>query len=259
MASSVQTLRLRAVRTLAAALTFLLCAVPAHAETVTLFSSVAIRTVVEDLAQRFERETGHHVVATFGLAAALKGRIEKGDAYDIAILTPAQIDDLIAQGKAARASRVVIARTGLGFMVRAGAPTLDVGTVDAFKRTLLAATSLTYAPAGASGVAFQATLKQLGIAEAVEARTKAPAPGQDMNASVTSGAVQMAVLPVSEILPVQGAALGGVFPDGAQTYIVMAGATSNTASDAGRAFLARLMAASSDAVITAKGMERVKP
>ncbi len=251
--------RVRAVRSVVVALTLLCCAAPVRADNVTVLSSVAIRTVVEELAQRFERETGHRVVATFGLAAALKSRIEGGEAFDIAILTPAQIDDLIEQGKAAAASRTVIARTGLGFMVRAGAPTLDVGTVDAFKRTLLGATSLTYAPAGASGVAFQATLKRLGIAQAVEAKTKAPAAGQDLNTSITSGAVQMAVLPVSEILPVPGAALGGVFPADAQTYIVMAGVTSNAASDAGRAFLARLMAGSSDAVITAKGMERVKP
>lgn len=250
----------RTLRTIVAgALTLLACAVPAHAENVTVFSSVAMRTVVEELAQRFERETGHHVVATFGLAAALKGRIEGGEAFDLAILTPAQIDDLIAQGKAARTSRAVIARTGLGLMVRAGSPKLDVGTVDAFKRTLLSATSLTYAPAGASGIAFLATVKQLGIAQALESKTKMPAAGQDVNTSVTSGAVQMAVLPVSEILPVPGAALGGVFPADAQTYIVMAGATSTAASEAGRAFLARLMAASSDAVITAKGMERVKP
>jgi molybdate transport system substrate-binding protein len=247
------------LRILVAALALLGSAAPSFADTITLFSSVAIRTVVEDVALRFERETGHKVAATFGLAAALKGRVEKGDAYDIAILTPAQIDDLIAQGKAAKASRVVIARTGLGFMVRTGAPKLDVGTLDAFKRTLLEAQSLTYAPAGASGVAFQATLKQLGLAEAVAAKTRTPPQGQDMNSTVTSGAVQMAVLPVSEILPVPGAALGGVFPAEAQTYIVMAGATSNTASDAARAFLARLMAASSDAVVTAKGMERVRP
>lgn len=247
------------LRSLAVALVLLCAAVPAQADTITLFSSVAIRTVVDEVAKGFERDTGHKVAATFGLAAALKGRIEKGDAYDIAILTPAQIDDLIAQGKAAKASRVVIARTGLGFMVRAGAPKLDVGTLDAFRRTLLDAQSLTYAPAGASGVAFQATLQQLGLADAVAAKTKAPGQGQDMNATVTSGAVQMAVLPVSEILPVPGAALGGVFPAEAQTYIVMAGVTSNTASGAARAFLARLMAASSDAVVTAKGMERVKP
>jgi molybdate transport system substrate-binding protein len=256
------TLPALAVRSVLVALALLSTVVPARAEDVKVFSSVAMRAVVEALAQRFERDTGHRVVPTFGLAAALKSRIEGGEAFDLAILTPAQIDDLIKQGKAAAASRAVIARTGLGLMVRAGAPKLDVGTVDAFKRTLLAATSVTYVPAGASGVAFVATAKQLGIAQALEAKTKPGASGEEVNANVTGGAAEIAVLPVSEILPVKGAALGGVFPAEAQTYIVMAGATSaasSGASQAARDFLARLTSAASDAVITAKGMERVKP
>ena len=248
-----------AVRSAVAVLTLLFGALPARAEDIKVFSSVAMRAVVEDIAQRFEKETKHHVVTTFGLAAAMKSRIEGGEAFDLVIITPAQIDDLIKQGKAAAGSRAVIARTGLGLMVRAGSPKLEVGTVDAFKRTLLATKSLTYVPAGASGVAFVATAKQLGIAQALEAKTRPAASGDDVNASITGGAAEIAVLPVSEILPVKGAALGGVFPAEVQTYIVMAGATSNTASAAARSFLARLTSSASDAVITAKGMERVTP
>jgi molybdate transport system substrate-binding protein len=231
--------------------------VPARADDVRVLSSVAMRAVIEDLAPRFEKETRHRVVATFGLAAALKGRVESGEAYDIIIVTPAQIDDLIKQGKAAAQSRAIIARTGLGLMVRAGAPKLDVATVDAFKRTLLAATSLTYVPAGASGIAFLATAKQLGIVQALEAKTKAAASGEEVNANVMTGIAEIAVLPVSEILPVTGAALGGVFPADVQTYIVMAGATSPSAPQAARDFLARLVSPSSDRTVTAKGMERV--
>lgn len=253
------TLPALAARSIVVALTLLSVAVPARAENIKLFSSVAMRAVLEEVAQRFERETGHHVVPTFGLAAALKSRLEGGEAFDLAVLAPAQIDDLIKQGKAAAASRAVIARTGLGLMVRSGAPKLDVGTVDAFKKTLLAAKSLTYVPAGASGVAFVATAKQLGIAPALEAKTRPSASAEEVNANVTSGAAEMAVLPVSEILPVKGAALGGVFPADVQTYIVMAGATSNTASQAARDLLARLTSAAADAVVTAKGMERVRP
>jgi molybdate transport system substrate-binding protein len=248
-----------ALRSAVVVFTWLFVAVPARAEDIKVLSSVAMRAVVEDIAQRFEKETKHHVVTTFGLAAAMKSRIEGGEAFDLVIITPAQIDDLIKQGKAAADSRAVIARTGLGLMVKAGSPKLDVGTVDAFKRTLLATKSLTYVPAGASGVAFVATAKQLGIAQALDAKTKAAASGDDVNANITGGAADIAVLPVSEILPVKGATLGGVFPAEVQTYIVMAGATSTTASAAARSFLARLTSSASDPVITAKGMERVKP
>lgn len=252
------TLHAIARRSLALAFTLLAASVPAGAEDINVFSSVAMRAVLEDVAPRFERDTRHRVVMTFGLAAALKERIEKGEAYDLAILTPAQLDDLIAKGKAA-APRAVIARTGLGLMVKAGASKLDVGSVDAFKRTLLAAKSLTYVPAGASGVAFLATAKRLGIAQAVEARTKASASGDEVDSNVTTGVAEIAILPVSEILPVQGAALGGVFPAEVQSYIVMGGVLSPKASPGARDFLARLTGAASDAAIIAKGMERVKP
>ena len=248
-----------ALRLALAALALAGSALPARADDVKVFSSVAMRAVVEEIAQRFERETRHRVVPTFGLAAAMKGRAEGGEAFDVIIVTPAMIDDLIKQGKAVAASRTVIARTGLGLMVRAGAPKLDVGTVDAFKKTLLSAKTLTYVPPpGASGVAFLAIATQLGITQAIEPKTKAAAGAEEVNTNITSGAAEIAVLPVSEILPVKGAALGGVFPAGVQTYIVMAGATSATTSQAGRDFVARLMSPGSDAVLTAKGMERVK-
>jgi molybdate transport system substrate-binding protein len=252
------TLPASVVRPALVVLALIASAVAAGAEEIKVFSSVAMRTVVEELAPRFERETRHHIVATFGVAATLKGRIESGEAYDLAILTPAQVDDLIAAGKAA-GPRTVIARSKLGLMVKAGAPKLDVHTVDTFKRTLLAAKSLTYVPGGASGVAFLDTARKLGILQTVESKTKAATTGDEVNTNVTTGAAEIGILPVSEILPVKGAALGAAFPADVPIYVVMAGAASPKAPPAAREFLARLMAASSDDVITAKGMERVKP
>jgi len=241
-----------------AVVTLLAGTAPARADDVRVFSSVAMRAVVEELAPRCERDTGHHLVLTFGVGATLKGRIEGGEGYDLAILTPAQIDDLITAAKAA-APRTVIARSGLGLMVKAGAPKLDVATADAFKRTIVAAKSLAYVPGGASGIAFLAIAKQLGLLQAVESKTRAATTGDEVNESVRSGAAQIAVLPISEILPVKGAALGGVFPADVQTYVVMAGAVAPKAPPAARDFLTRLTAGSSDSVITAKGMERVTP
>ena len=232
---------------------------PARADELKVLSSVGIKAVVDELAPRFERQKGHKVMVTFGLASALKARIEGGESFDLAILTPALLDDLVKQGKAAAGSQAAIARTGLGLMVRAGAPKLDLSSVDAFKRTLLAAKSLTYVPAGASGVAFMATAKQLGIASALESKTKTAASGDEVNANVTSGAAELAVLPVSEILPVKGAALGGTFPAEVQTFIVMAGGVGASAPHAAAAkeLLAFLMSPVNDGVIKEKGMERL--
>lgn len=229
----------------------------ASAEEIRVLSSVGIKAVVEVLGPQFERATKHKVTTVFDLAGVLKTRIEGGEPFDVAILTPAMIDELIAKGKLAAASRTEIARTGLGLMIRAGAPKPDLSTSEAFRKTLLAAKSITYVTTGASGVAFLATVEKMGIADAIKAKSKPAANGDQVNANILNGAAEFAVLPVSEILPVKGAALGGVFPTALQTYIVMAaGVNVNTKSDVAREFVAYLMAAPNSAVIRDKGMER---
>ena len=143
----------------------------AQADELRVLSSVGIQAVLEELVPEFERSTGHEVTLVFDLASALKTKIEGGEAFDVAILTPPLLDDLIAKGLITAETRAVLARVGLGLMIRAGAPKPDVSSVDAFKRTLLDANSLTYAPAGASGVAFVAIADRLGIAAEVAAKT----------------------------------------------------------------------------------------
>jgi molybdate transport system substrate-binding protein len=230
---------------------------PASAEEIRVLSSVGIKAVVDVLGPQFEQKTKHKVTTVFDLAGVLKTRIEGGEPFDVAILTPAFIDELIAKGKIAPATRTEVARTGLGLMVRAGAPKPDVSTSEAFRKTLLGAKSITYVTSGASGVAFLATVEKMGIADAIKAKAKPAANGDQVNANVLSGAAEFAVLPVSEILPVKGAELGGVFPAAVQTYVVMAAAVNASAkSTAGREFVAFLMAAPNSAVIRDKGMER---
>ena len=226
------------------------------AEEIRVLSSVGIKAVVDELAPQFEKATKHKVTTVFGLASAHKTKIEEGEPFDVAILTPPLLDDLIAKGRISAASKSTIARTGLGLMIKAGARKPDIGTVDAFKRTLLAAKSITFASAGASGVAFVATAKQLGIAGAI--KTKPAASGEEVNANILSGSSDLAVLPISEILPVKGAELGGVFPADVQTYVIMAaGMNAKASGNAAKDFIAFLMSPANNAVIKTKGMERL--
>ena len=110
---------------------------------------------------------------------------------------------------------------------------------------------------GASGVAFLATIEKMGIADAVKAKARPAANGEQVNANILSGTSDLAVLPISEILPVKGAELGGIFPSAVQTYVVMvAGANSNARSAVAREFVTYLMSAPNSAVIRDKGMER---
>jgi molybdate transport system substrate-binding protein len=240
---------------IAAAMTaVLLNSTASRADEIRVLSSVGIKAVVDELAPQFEKTTKHKVTTVFGLAGALKTQIEKGEPFDVAILTPPLLDDLIAKGLVPAKSNV--ARTGLGLMIKAGAHKPDVSSVDAFKKTLVSAKSITFASAGASGIAFLATAKQLGIADSI--KTKPAASGEEVNHNVLSGASDLAVLPVSEILPVTGAALGGVFPSDVQTFVIMAaGVNAKAQRAAAKDFVAFLLSPANNAVIKAKGMERL--
>ena len=58
------------------------------------------------------------MTTVFDLAGVLKTKIEGGEPFDVAILTPPLVDDLIAKGKVGAASKTDVARVGLGLMIR---------------------------------------------------------------------------------------------------------------------------------------------
>lgn len=230
----------------------------ANAAEIRVLCSVALKAVAEELFPQFEKATNHKVVVQFALAATQKQKAEAGEPFDLIVVTPAMLDDLIKQGKVAADSRTVVAKSGLALIIKAGARKPDVGTVDALKRTLLDAKSITYTKEGASGVLFAGIIKKLGIAEALEPKTQYTSAGEEASANVVSGKAELGVLPVSEILPVKGAELGGVFPGETQQYIVMAAGVSAKAAQgaAARDLLKFVMSPAALPVLKAKGMER---
>jgi len=82
----------------------------AQAAKIKVLSSNAAKSVLEELAPQFEKATQNKIAFTFDTAAALKGQIEKGAAFDLAVLTDGAIDDLIKR-KAARPRKVATLRS----------------------------------------------------------------------------------------------------------------------------------------------------
>ena len=78
----------------------------------------------------------------------LSRRIREGEAFDVTVNTPAMIDELIHAGKIVAGSRIDLARVGVGVAVKQGAPLPDIGTLEAFKRTLIAARGRPRRPVG---------------------------------------------------------------------------------------------------------------
>ena len=230
----------------------------ASPDEIRIVCSNGLKAVVEDLVPKFERTTNHTVVVKYGLAASLKQRIEGGEAFDVAFVTPAVMDDLVAHGKISGDTRKTIARSPLALAIRTGARKPDISTVAAFKRALLNATSIAYAREGASGIAFAAVIQRLGIADDLKSKSRLTTTGEEVSGAVAKGDVELGVLPLSEILPVKGVEVIGTFPGDLQNYIVMVGGVSSASkqASASRDLIGYLTAPAALPVLRAKGMER---
>lgn len=232
----------------------------ADAAEIRVISSVALKAALdEELLPQFARSAENKVTIKYGAAAALKQQIEGGEAFDVAILTPALVDDLIKQGKIEAGSRTNLARTGVGVAIRQGAAKPDISTADAFKRTLLSAKSIAYgdpALGGASSVYFAGLLQRLGIAEAMKGKTKLTPSGESAQ-PVAAGEAELGIGQISEIVPVRGAELLGPFPADLQVYTAFTAGAAAGAKDAAAAqslikFLATPAAAQ---ILKARGLD----
>ncbi len=218
-----------------------------------LLCSNALQSVMVELGPRFEKATGHKLLITYGSTGPLQTDIEKGAAFDVTILGPAAIDALIKQGKLAAASRVELARSGMGVAIRKGAPKPDLGSTEAFKRALLNAKSIAYSEVGLTGIYLKGLFHRLGIADQLSGKTKFGR-GAEM---VGKGEAELGLTQISEILPVAGAELAGPLPAEVQSYTVFpAGiAVSAPQPDAAKALLTFLTSPEAARVIRAHGLE----
>jgi molybdate transport system substrate-binding protein len=231
----------------------------ARAETLTLLCSNGLRAVVQDVVPEFERATGHQVRATFSVSAELKKRIDAGERFDLAVLTPALVDDLVARGTIVGATRRPIARSGMALAIRSGSPKPDLRSVDALQRALRAVPSIAFAREGAGGQFFNALVARFGLASELAPKFRPVVTGEDVSRAVAAGDAALGVLPLSEILAARGIEVAGMFPRDVQDYAVMVGGVSASATSraAAQALLDRLLSPATDPVVQRRGMERV--
>ena len=186
----------------------------ADAAEVSVLTSVALTPALDELAPQFERATGNKLKIGYSLIADIRKRMLAGESADVVILSRPVMDELQKAGKFAPGSIVDVAGTAVALVVKAGGAKPDIASVEALKRSLLAAKSIVYAdPAkgGASGVYFAKVLDRLGIAEAMKAKTKL-VPGAQAAEVVAKGEAEIGVAQTSEIVTVPGAELLGPLP-----------------------------------------------
>jgi len=228
----------------------------AQAAELMIFGSRVTKMVIGDIGAGFERATGHRLDVVTDVAAVMKRRIEQGEAFDVAVLVDFQTDGLIKSGKLAADTRANVMKSGIGVAVRRGAPKPDISTVDAFRRTLLAAKSITYLKEGASTLHLDRVFAQLGIADALKPKTIQPMT-EAVSEMVASGEAELGIIVIPNILSVPGAELVGPLPPEIQSYIVFTAAASAQSPNqqAARDVIKLLTGAAAVQSIKAKGME----
>ena len=248
----------RALTAAGVAVLILASAVPARAAEITVLCSNGIRTVMQALVPKFEQATGHKVIITYGLAAALKRQIDAGEPFDLAILTPQFIDDGIEKGRLVRESRTELARAGMAMAIRKGATKPDVATTEALKRTLTASPAIAFAKEGAAGTYFVALIERLGLARELQPKLRPVATGVDVAAAVAKGDASLGIMPLSEVLPAPGVEVLGLFPSDVQSYLIMVAATRRDSSRTAVAseLVKFVMSPTSVPVLKANGMDR---
>ncbi len=213
-----------------------------------------------ELIPKFEQSSGHKVTFDYGTVGGMTDRLQKGEAADVAIVSGPQIDVLEKQGKVAAGSRVNLAKVGIGVFVRKGAPKPDISSVEAFKRTLLAAKSIGYNdPAAGAPVSIYliGALERLGIAAEMKPKTKVFQRRADRFEAVARGDVEIGFNQISEIVAAPGVELVGPLPAAIQNYTLFAAGivVDSKQQDAGKALIQFISSPAAAAVMKTKGFE----
>ncbi len=230
----------------------LLSFVTAQAAEVKVMISGGLAAAYRVLTPEFEQSTGNRLSTAWGPSMgtthdAIPVRLERGEPADVLIMVGSALGEMVRQGKVIADSRVDLVRSPIGMVVKAGAPKPDIGSVEALKRTLLAARSVAYSDS-ASGVYVGGELfKRLGIAEQMQGKSRM-IPADPVAGVVARGEAELGFQQISELLPIPGADLVGPLPDEVQKITVfsagvVAGSKEPEAARALIAFLASPVAA----------------
>jgi molybdate transport system substrate-binding protein len=215
--------------------------------------------IINELAADFERRTGYKITQLLShadLPIQVRQRTDAGEIFDAAFLETAFLDQFAKEGKIIDDTRTHFLRVPIGVAVRAGAPKPDIGSVEAFKRTLVDAKSIAYLKAAISGLYLQGLFERWGIAAELQARAKRP-DTDTVGDLVAQGEAEIGVTAIATLMATRGVDIVGPLPAEIQSYVYFAAAVSTNAvvPDIARKLIEFVTGPTAIPVIRAKGME----
>ena len=232
----------------------------ASAAEIKVFSTVGVKSVLEEIIPKFEQATGNKVAITWSTAALLMKRVEAGEQADALILIKGNIDALQKAGKIMPGTDLIFSKSIFAVGIKAGTPKPDISTPEAFKKALLASKAVSYtnpATGGASGVYTAKQIEKMGITEQMKGKTKHPPSGGFSGSLLVTGEADIAINSKPELMSVPGVEVVGPLPgDMAFTVTYDAAVQAGAAqADAAKALVKYLMSPEAQAVFKAKGFD----
>lgn len=226
---------------------------------VRVMCAIAVRAAMTELASMFELETSGRLHLVYDTNPAIARRIENGEPFDMTIINPHLIDELVSAGLVDPTSRLSFGRSPMGIAIRANAPPSDVSTPAAFTKIMLDAKSIGYSFDGTSGKRFLQLLERLDILTSVRSKLKQLA-GGTAGTAVTAGEVEIAITPITTIIAAgPDITIAGILQFDAETEIdfdIAFGSLVQNRATA-EAFMQFLRSPSIDGLIAAKGLQRI--
>jgi molybdate transport system substrate-binding protein len=210
----------------------------ASAAEVQVMISSGFYGVYSELGPAFERGSRHHLITTRGPSMgdspeSIPARLARGERADVVILDGAAADELGKRGLVRADSKIELARSLIGMVVREGAAKPDIGSVEALRNTLLEAKSIAYSDSGSGTYLSTNLFRKLGIADEIAPKSRkvrGPPSGEPVAAVVARGEAEIGFQQVSELIHVPGISFVGALPAEVQPMFSFAGVlTSNVA------------------------------
>jgi molybdate transport system substrate-binding protein len=228
-----------------------------------VIASGTLEHALSELLPTFHQATQNKVLVAFGASVpsapeSIQKRLERGDRADVVIAARNSLDGLAAQKRILPETRVDIALSRIGAVVRAGAPKPDISSVDSLRRTLLRANSIAYS-SSLSGVYLSTELfPRLGIAEVIKDKLRRIEDAR-VGAAVARGDAEIGFQQISELIHVPGIQYVGPIPAAVQKTTPISAAlavgTRNVAS--AQAFIRFLSSPAAVDVMAKHGLDPV--
>jgi molybdate transport system substrate-binding protein len=181
----------------------------------------ALTIAMKELAADFTKETGTQVSFVGMSPGLVDQRIRAGEMFDLVITAAASVEAFEKDGRWRADTLHPLARVGIGLAVREGVK-VDLSTIESTRKALLDAQTITYTVSnggGFGGANAQKVLANLGLTEALKAKTKLSRNIADGQALIAKGEIDIGLYNLSEIPRASGVVRAGPVPAGVQVYI----------------------------------------